>query len=75
MKNHDYKKSSLILILFYELYFENKELRVSDLYKRFGCCKATIYNLISDIDIFIGEYYLYNIDIVVKRGLVKIIKK
>ncbi len=74
MKKHKYKHSSLILYFFYLLHEENKEIKIKELTEQLEISKATAYNLLNDIDLFISEFELYNLEIIKSNGIITIKK-
>lgn len=58
MKKYEYKKSCLIIFIFYEMLEKQKEFSIKDLQDNFGISRSTAYTFMMDIDLFIGEFYL-----------------
>lgn len=61
-----YKRSEMVLAVFYEL-IKGKKLTIKSIQQTLMCSRNTAYLIISDIDLFIADFYHYELEIV-KEG-------
>lgn len=61
-----YKRSEMVLAVFYELIKKNK-LTIKSIQSMLMCSRNTAYLILSDIELFIADFYCYELEIV-KEG-------
>lgn len=64
MKNHLYKRGELILFVYDAL---EEGISIADIMKRTGVSRSAAYVLIEDIQLYISDFYRYDIEIY-KKG-------
>lgn len=62
-----YKRSEMCLFIFYQL-FLGKEISIKEMQKQLKCSRNTCYLIISDIELFIADFYCYELEII-KKGV------
>ena len=72
MKKHYYKRSELVLYLYDAML--NGGIKMKDLIKITNVSVGTAYSLIEDIELFIADFYRYDLEIL-KVNKVYYIKK
>ena len=61
-----YKRSEMVLAVFYELIKGNK-LTIKAIQTSLMCSRNTAYLILSDIELFIADFYCYELEII-KEG-------
>ena len=61
-----YKRSEMVLAVFYEL-INGKRITIKEIQATLMCSRNTAYLIISDIELFIADFFYYNLEIV-KEG-------
>lgn len=62
MKKHYYKRSELVLYVYDHLI--NDGITVREIVENTGCCVASVYLLFEDIELYISDFYRYDIELV-----------
>lgn len=73
MKKHTYKKSTVVLYIYY-LLNEGKELTIRDLSYDLNISVSTLYLYINDIDLFLAEFHLTHIELIKNNSKIKLKK-
>ena len=61
-----FKRSEMCLAVFYELIKGNK-ITIKEVQEKLSCSRNTVYLILMDIELFIADYYYYELEIV-KEG-------
>ena len=67
MKKHFYKRSELVLYLYDAML--NGGIKMKDLIKDTNVSVGTAYSLIEDIELFIADFYRYDLEILKEKDL------
>lgn len=61
-----FKRSEMCLAVFYELIKGNK-LTIKDIQNKLSCSRNTAYLVLMDIELFIADFYYYEL-VIIKKG-------
>lgn len=62
----EYKRSEMVLAVFYEMIKGNK-LTIKEIQIKMMCSRNTAYLILSDIELFISDFYYYELELI-KKG-------
>lgn len=61
-----YKRSEMVLAVFYEL-IKGKRITIKEIQTTLMCSRNTAYLILSDIELFIADFYHYDLELI-KEG-------